>query len=134
MRAAALAGGGVSVFIVGADVLMAELAIDLPLSCEHSYQGTDFTIPKRTSRAAAKARSTAQVSREMRRNGDGLAMLEYSCGTCWIKEFQRETEMLATTTGGEPVHDHARNGVFCTVHVTQASIASGGMQGTPNWN
>jgi hypothetical protein len=74
MRAAALAGGAVSVFIVGADVLMAELAIGLPLSSEHSYQGTDFTIPKRTNKAAANASRTAQVSRETRRNGDELAM------------------------------------------------------------
>jgi hypothetical protein len=129
MRAAALAGGAVSVFIVGADVLMAELAIGLPLSSEHSYHGTDFTTPKRTSRAAANASRTAQVSRETRRNGDGLVMKEYSCGACCIKEFQRETERLATTTGGEPVHDACgrRRG---RVHGIEVSIAIKRMQGT----
>jgi hypothetical protein len=51
-----------------------------PLSSERNYQGTDFKIPKRTTSAAAKASRTAQVSREMRRSGDGLAMWEYSFG------------------------------------------------------
>src|SRR5579859_3201782 len=124
MRAAALAGGAVSVFIVGAGVLIAELAISLPLSTERNYQGTDFKIPKRTTSAAADASRTAQVSRERRRNSDGLAMWEYSLGAGFTREFQQETERLATTTGGEPVHD-ASGGRPGSVHKPATSIAPG---------
>src|SRR5580704_13753494 len=84
MRPAALAGGAVSVLTAEADVRMAELAMGLPLSGDHGYQGMDFTIPKRTRRAAASASRTAQVSRETRRSGDESAIWEYSCEACCV--------------------------------------------------
>ena len=46
-----------------------------------------------------------------------------------VKEFQRETERLATTTGGEPVHD-ACGGTPGSMHEIEASIAREAMQGT----
>jgi hypothetical protein len=71
---------------------MAELAIGLPLSIERNYQGTDLKIPKRTTSAAAKASRTAQLSRETRRSGDGLAIWEYSFGAFCDVKFERREE------------------------------------------
>jgi hypothetical protein len=44
-------------------------------------------------------------------------------------EFQRETDKLATTTGGEPVH-HASGSRLGSIHKFEASIAADRMQGT----
>src|SRR6266851_766806 len=99
MRAAALAGvAGAGAAAVGAGVLIAELDMGRPLSSERNYQGTDFKIPKRTTSAAVKASRTAQVSREMRRRGDGLAIWEYSFGAFCDDELERREEKKEGTS------------------------------------
>src|SRR5271170_328058 len=79
-----------------------------------------FRTSKRTSRAAASASRTAQVSRETRLSSDGCDMWKYSCGGLYLckgirLELQRGRK-LATTTGGEPVHADARNSMLGKVH------------------
>jgi hypothetical protein len=60
-----------------------------------------FKTPKRTSSTAANASRTAQVSREMRRSGDGWDIYEYSYGEKPKKVLQgfEQERGLATTTG-----------------------------------
>src|ERR1700722_20929884 len=82
IRPAGLTGAAVGAGVAGAGVRRAELAMDLPLSRDRSYQGMVFRMPKRTSNAAASASRTAQESRETRRSGDDLDICGYSYGDC----------------------------------------------------
>src|ERR1700722_671485 len=134
IRPAGLTGAAVGAGVAGAGVRRAELAMDLPLSRDRSYQGMVFRMPKRTSNAAASASRTAQESRETRRSGDELDI----CGYSYEERLNgmrglnfREERKLATTTGGEPVHSAARDGRSGIVHKADFTIAPKTTQGSP---
>src|ERR1700722_13957167 len=134
MRRAGLTGAAVGAGVAGAGVRRAELAMELPLSRDRSYQGMVFRMPKRTSTAAASASRTAQESRETRRSGDDLDICGYSYGDC-LNGMRGlnfcEERKLATTTGGEPAHSDARDGRSGIVHKADFTIAPKTMQGGP---
>jgi len=94
-----------------------------------SYQGIVLRMPKRTSRAAASATRTAQVSRERRLTGAGVDMGNTPMAAVLLS-FSEEVRrgLAATTTGGEPASQDECDGLFAAVHAEKSSIAPYRMQ------
>ena len=133
MSPAALAGFGDSIGAAGAGVRKAGVALSL---FSFSRATRERFSASRNGRAALRQTPAGPPRCRGKRGLQAMVWtyVNYSCEVPWaviknLVELQRGRE-LATTTGGEPVHAYARNGMLAAVHVSQASTAPGGMQGT----